>query len=84
LRPAVLRQARALIAKGNGLGFVQLTNGLAMDSPAIDNAQTRAICDEIGERLRALLKSPVSRETPDLEEKLRQLSGKLAEPEFAD
>jgi hypothetical protein len=46
---------------------------LAMDNLAIDSLQTRAICDEIGERLRVLLKSPVPDEIPELEEKLDQL-----------
>jgi hypothetical protein len=76
-----LRQARAQIAKGNGLGFVQPTGGLAMDSPVIDNTQTRAICDEIGERLRTLLKLPTPDETPDFDDKIDQLPARFLEPE---
>jgi hypothetical protein len=55
-----------------------------MNNLAIDDTQTRAICDEIGERLRVLLKSTASDEMPDFEEKLQQLSGELAEADFAD
>jgi hypothetical protein len=50
-----------------------------MDSPVIDNTQTRAICDEIGERLRILLKLP-SR-TPDFDDKIDQLPARFLEPE---
>jgi hypothetical protein len=49
-----------------------MTGGLAMDSSTIDNAHTRAICDEIGERLRALLKSSTPDETADLDDNLHQ------------
>ncbi|SHN83420.1 hypothetical protein [Bradyrhizobium erythrophlei] len=52
-----------------------------MDSPVIDDTQTRAICDEIGERLRTLLKSPANDDTPDFEGKIDQLRDGLAEPE---
>jgi hypothetical protein len=45
-----------------------------MDNPVIDNTQTRAICDEIGERLRTLLKSTAPDERPDFDG--------LAEPEW--
>jgi len=62
------------MAKGDGLGFVELSNGLAMDGPTIDNTQTRAICDEIGERLRTLLKSAPSDDGADLGQKLHRLS----------
>jgi hypothetical protein len=45
-----------------------------MDNPGIDDTQTRAICDEIGERLRILLKPRFAGETPDLfEDRLDQL-----------
>jgi len=55
-----------------------------MDSPVIDNTQTRAICDEIGERLRILLKSPAPDETRDFDDKIHQLSDRLEEPVFPD
>ena len=48
-----------------------------MDSPVIDNTQTRAICDEIGERLRILLKSPAPDATPDFDDKIDQLRDEL-------
>jgi hypothetical protein len=51
-----------------------------MDSPTIDNTQTRAICDEIGERLRTLLKSPVLEDKADLDDKLDRLSTSEATP----
>jgi hypothetical protein len=51
-----------------------------MASPTIDNTHTHAICDEIGERLRILLKSSVREETASLDEKLDQLSDREAEP----
>jgi hypothetical protein len=75
LRPAVQKQARAQIAKGNGLGGArqELTNGKTMESPTIDDTHIRAICDEIGERLRALLKWPTPGGTAELEDKLHQL-----------
>jgi hypothetical protein len=74
LRPAVQKQARAQIAKGNGLGgaLQELTNGKTMESPTIDDTHIRAICDEIGERLRALLKSSTPDETADLDDKLER------------
>ena len=49
-----------------------------MDIPAIDETQTRAICDEIGEWLSFLLKSTGSEEKPDFDEKLEQLSSRPA------
>jgi hypothetical protein len=52
-----------------------------MDSPVIDNTHTRAICDEIGERLRTLLKSTAPDERPDFDGKIDQLRDVLAEPE---
>ena len=52
-----------------------------MDSPLLDNTQTRAICDEIGERLRTLLKSAALDERPDFDGKIDQLRDRLAEPE---
>jgi hypothetical protein len=51
-----------------------------MDSPTIDHTQTRAICDEIGERLRILLKSPAVDEQ-DFDDKIDQLCDGLVEPE---
>jgi hypothetical protein len=45
-----------------------------MDSPGIDDLHTRAICHEIGERLRMLLKSSTPDDTTDLEDKLDQLA----------
>jgi hypothetical protein len=45
-----------------------------MDSATIDNTHTRAICDEIGERLRTLLRSPVPEDMADLDDKLDRLS----------
>ena len=44
-----------------------------MEIPVIDDLHTRAICDEIGERLRVLLKSPVLEEQAELDDKLDQL-----------
>lgn len=44
-----------------------------MDSLTIDDVHTRAICEEIGERLRTLLKSSTPDETTDLDDKLDQL-----------
>jgi hypothetical protein len=77
-RPAVQRQALAQIAKGNGLGFVEWTDGYVMDSATIDSTHTRAICDEIGERLRTLLRSPMPEDKPEdkeeFEDKLDRLS----------
>ena len=48
-----------------------------MDGPTIDNMQTRAICDEIGERLRILLKSvaPDNDNERDFDAKIDQLDG---------
>lgn len=54
-----------------------------MDSPTIDDTHTRAICDEIGERLRTLMKSSVPEEPVDLDDKLRQISDGEAEAEPA-
>ena len=48
-----------------------------MDNLAIDHTQTRAICDEIGERLRVLLKSPVAETPPDFDDKIDQLRDEL-------
>ena len=50
-----------------------------MDSPMLDDTQTRAICDEIGERLRILLKSttPDNDNERDFDEKLQELFGDL-------
>lgn len=50
-----------------------------MDSPAIDDTHTRAICDEIGERLRTLMRSSTPGEITDLEDKLDQFSDGPAE-----
>ena len=44
-----------------------------MDSPRIDDMHTRAICDEIGERLRTLLRSSAPDDRTHLEDKLDQL-----------
>ncbi len=44
-----------------------------IDSATIDDTHSRAICDEIGERLRMLLKTSISGETTDLDEKLAPL-----------
>lgn len=44
-----------------------------MDSARLDDTHTRAICDEIGERLRTLLKSSTPGDATDLEDKLDQL-----------
>lgn len=54
-----------------------------MDSPTIDDTHSRAICDEIGERLRTLMKSSVPEEPVDLDDKLRQISDGEAEAEPA-
>ena len=45
-----------------------------MDSPVIDDTQTRAICDEIGERLRMLLRLPMPEDRADLDDRLDQLA----------
>ena len=81
--PAVQGQAHAQIAKGNGLGSVQLTVGLTMDSPTIDDTHTRAICDEIGERLRTLLNSSMPGEITDFDDRLREFSDSEVEGERA-
>ena len=47
----------------------------AMDRPTIDDSHNRAICDEIGERLRALLRASTLEETPELGDKLHELAG---------
>lgn len=52
-----------------------------MGSPTIHDPHTRAICDEIGERLRTLLKSSTPEEPADLDDKLRQFSDDEAEAE---
>ncbi len=44
-----------------------------MERATIDDTNTRAICDEIGERLRTLMKSSMTDETADLDHKLHQL-----------
>jgi hypothetical protein len=51
-----------------------------MDSATIDNTHTRAICDEIGERLRTLLRSSVPEDKAELDDKLDQLSASEATP----
>jgi len=45
-----------------------------MDSATIDSTHTRAICDEIGERLRTLLRSPMPEDKEEFEDKLDRLS----------
>jgi hypothetical protein len=50
-----------------------------MDGPGIDDMHTRAICDEIGERLRTLLKSSTPDDTTDLEDRLDQLASRQGE-----
>ena len=52
-----------------------------MNSLAIDDTHTRAICDEIGERLRTLMKSSVPDEPAGLDDKLRRISDGQAEAE---
>ncbi|WP_298257047.1 hypothetical protein [Bradyrhizobium sp.] len=54
-----------------------------MDNPTIHDTHTSAICDEIGERLRTLLKSSTPDEPADLDDKLRQLSDGEAESAVA-
>lgn len=54
-----------------------------MDSPAIDDIHTRAICEEIGERLRALLNSSTPDETTDFDDRLREFFDSEAEGESA-
>jgi hypothetical protein len=44
-----------------------------MDRPRIDDTHSRAICDEIGERLRTLLKSSTPGDTTHLDDRLDQL-----------
>ena len=73
------RQARAQIAKGNGLDLIEAMRDPAMDAPVIDDLHTRAICDEIGERLRVLLKPPVLDEKAELDDKLDQLLSQQSE-----
>ena len=51
--------------------------GLAMNSHTIDHRHSRAICDEVGERLRVQLKPPPAEEKTDLDDKLNQLSRKI-------
>jgi hypothetical protein len=50
-----------------------------MDNPGIDDMHTRAICEEIGERLRTLLKSSTPDETTDLHDKLDQFVSRQCE-----
>jgi hypothetical protein len=45
-----------------------------MDNSTIDTAHTRAICDEIGERLQTLLRSSTTDDAADFDGKLHQLS----------
>ena len=45
-----------------------------MDDHAIDYTHSRAICDEVGERLRTQLKPPPSDDKADLGQKLHRLS----------
>jgi hypothetical protein len=52
-----------------------------MNNLAIDHTQTRAICDEIGERLRILLKSGPPDPQQDFNDKIDRLRDELAEPE---
>ena len=52
-----------------------------MDNPVIDHTQTRAICDEIGERLRILLRSAPPYPQQDFNDKIDQLRDEPAEPE---
>ena len=46
-----------------------------MDSHTIDHTHSRAICDEVAERLRTQLKPPPPPENNDLDDKLDQLAG---------
>ena len=52
-----------------------------MDSPVLDDIHTRAICEEIGERLRALLNSSAPRDTTDFDDRLREFFDSEAEGE---
>ena len=53
----------------------------AMDRPTIDDTHNRAICDEIGERLRALLRASTLEEAPDLDGKVHELAGGGTNPD---
>jgi hypothetical protein len=52
-----------------------------MHSPTIDETHTRAICEEIGERLRTLLKSSIPDEMTAFDDKLHELADSEAEGE---
>ncbi len=54
-----------------------------MDSPGIDDVHTRAICDEISERLRTLLKSSTPDGAIELDDKLGEFSDGKTEPTAA-
>ena len=54
-----------------------------MDRPGLDDIHTRAICEEIGERLRTLLKSSMPGETTDFDDRLREFFDSEAEDESA-
>jgi hypothetical protein len=56
--------------------------GLAMDIATIGHLHTRAICDEIGERLRTLLSSTAPDDKAEFEDKLDQLSAIEAKTEL--
>jgi|HubBroStandDraft_3_1064219.scaffolds.fasta_scaffold1216501_2 hypothetical protein len=51
-----------------------------MDNHTIDHTHSRAICDEVGERLRTQLKPPPPEEKTGLDEKLVQLSAGERKP----
>jgi hypothetical protein len=51
-----------------------------MDSHAIDHTHSRAICDEVGERLRTQLKPILPEEKTDLDDKLDQLADGEGKP----
>ncbi|HET7889536.1 MAG TPA: hypothetical protein VFL62_25175 [Bradyrhizobium sp.] len=53
-----------------------------MDNPTIDH--TRAICEEIGERLRILLQSSQPEDEAGLDDKLHRLSEPETEPTAAN
>ena len=54
-----------------------------MDSPGLDDIHTRAICEEIGERLRTLLKSSTPLDATDFDDRLREFFDSEAEDESA-